>query len=130
MPTTVADTEMVTRDGESLAVRRLGACDRDAVAEAFERMSEQSRRMRYLAFKPRLSQAELRYLTDLDHSTHDALAALNGDGRIVAIARYAEDRPGTAELAIEVVDEYQGRGVGPALLEQTVDLAAAAGYGC
>jgi acetyltransferase len=126
MPAT-AET-ITTREGEELLVRRLGACDRDAVAEAFERMSDESRRMRYLAPKPMLSKAELRYLTDLDHRSHDALAALNDEGRIVAIARYAELRPCTAELAIEVVDEYQGRGVGPALLEGAVELARAAGY--
>src|SRR4051794_26017201 len=90
----------VTRDGELLQVRRLGACDRDAIAEVFERMSPQSRQMRFLSPKPMLTEGELRYLTDLDHTSHDALAALAPDGRIVAVARYAAWRPGLAELAV------------------------------
>jgi RimJ/RimL family protein N-acetyltransferase len=118
----------VTSDGELLEVRPLGACDGDAIAEVFARMSDESRRMRFLAPKPTLSKAELRYLTDLDHTSHDALAALAPDGRIVAVVRYAELSGGTAELAIEVVDDYQGRGIGPPLLEQAIELARARGY--
>jgi RimJ/RimL family protein N-acetyltransferase len=118
----------VTRDGELLHVRRLGACDRDAIAEVFARMSPQSRHMRFLSPKPVLTEAELRYLTDLNHTSHDALAAVAPDGRIVAVARYAEWTPGHAELAIEVVDEYQGRGIGAQLLERTIELARANGY--
>src|SRR3954454_20224619 len=122
------DEVTITSDGELLQVSRLGACDRDAIAEVFARMSDESRRMRFLAAKPTLSKAELRYLTDLDHTSHDALAALAPDGRIVAVARYAAWRPGLAELAIEVIDEYQGRGIGPQLLERTIELARANGY--
>src|SRR3954454_24847055 len=122
------DEVTITSDGELLQVSRLGACDRDAIAEVFARMSDESRRMRFLAAKPTLSKAELRHLTDLDHASHDAIAALAPDGRIVAVARYAELCPGSAELAIEVVDEYQGRGIGPVLLQQVIDLARARSY--
>jgi RimJ/RimL family protein N-acetyltransferase len=121
-------TADVTRDGELLEVRRLVACDKSAIAEVFARMSDESRRMRFLAPKPMLTEHELRYLTDIDHTSHDALAALAPDGRIVAVARYAEWRSQTAEIAIEVVDEYQGRGVGVAMLEHILELAAANGY--
>ena len=122
------EDQISTRDGEQLAVRPLVKCDAAAIAEAFERMSPETRRLRFLSPKPMLTERELRYLTDIDHTSHDALAALNDDGMIVAVARYAELLPGTAELAIEVIDEYQGRGIGPALLERVVELARASGY--
>src|SRR3712207_295037 len=125
--TAIAD-RTIGRVGERLVVRQLGRCDSDAVADAFERMSPESRRRRYLSPKPMLTRRELRYLTDLDHTSHDALAALDSDGRIVAIARYAELAPATAELAVEVVDEHQGRGLGSELVAQVMELASSNGY--
>jgi RimJ/RimL family protein N-acetyltransferase len=89
------------------------------LADGFARLSDNSRRMRFLARKDQLSAAELRYLTDVDHHDHEALGALDqADGRGVGVARYvrdAEDRH-TAEIAVTVVDEWQGRGLGTELL--------------
>ena len=117
-----------TIGADALVVRQLGRCDSDAVADAFDRMSPESRHSRYFAPKPMLTRRELRYLTDLDHTSHDALAALDEGGRIVAIARYAELAPATAELAVEVVDEHQGRGLGSELVRQVIELARSNGY--
>jgi hypothetical protein len=48
--------------------------------------------MRFLGVKKTLSPAELRYLTDVDHHNHEALAALDRAGRHgVGIARYVRD---------------------------------------
>ena len=64
--------------------------DRERLAGAFERMSRQSRYQRFLHPKPTLSDAELTYFTDIDHRTHDAIAAVDpADGSFVGVARYA-----------------------------------------
>ena len=64
--------------------------DRERLAGAFERMSRQSRYQRFLHPKPTLSDAELTYFTDIDHRTHDAIAAVDPvDGSFVGVARYA-----------------------------------------
>jgi catechol 2,3-dioxygenase-like lactoylglutathione lyase family enzyme/GNAT superfamily N-acetyltransferase len=70
---------------------------------------------------PRLSQAQLRYLTEVDHHDHEALIALAADepGEPgLGVARYIRlpRRPGSAEAAVTVIDEYQGRGLGTLLL--------------
>ena len=77
--------------------------------------------MRFLAAKPELSPAELRYLTDVDHRDHEALGALNqADGRGLGIARYVRDAedPQAAEIAVTVADDWQDRGLGAELLSQ------------
>jgi ribosomal protein S18 acetylase RimI-like enzyme len=46
---------------------------------------------------------------------------------IVGGGRYIIARPGSAELAFTVEDDYQGQGIGSALLRHLVSLARAAG---
>jgi RimJ/RimL family protein N-acetyltransferase len=107
-----------TAYGIPFEVRPLERDDRRRLAAAFARMSERSRRRRFLGPKPRLSGAELTYLTDIDHRTHEALAAIDPeDGAIVGVARYVteHDAPGTADLALFVVDAWQGQGIASSL---------------
>jgi RimJ/RimL family protein N-acetyltransferase len=107
--------------GIAVDVRPLTAADRDRLADAFARMSERSRHDRFLGPKPHLSPAELTYLTDIDHRRHEALAAIDpDDGRIVGVARYATEpgQPGTADVALFVVDAWQGQGIATMLGER------------
>ena len=124
------DPRIVSRDGQPFAVRPVVSGDRAAVADLFSRMSAESRRKRYLATKPRLTEFELTYLTAIDHRSHDALAAVDVDGRFVGIARYATNisLPSRAEVAVEVADEHQGRGIGPALVQMLLERARANGF--
>jgi RimJ/RimL family protein N-acetyltransferase len=113
----------VTVQGIAVDVRPLTGADRDRLATAFARMSERSRYRRFLGPKPRLSAAELTYLTEIDHRRHEALAAIDpDDGGIVGVARYAADpaEAGAADLALFVVDARQGQGIGTMLGERLV----------
>jgi GNAT superfamily N-acetyltransferase len=118
----------VLRDGAELRVRRVERADAAAFAGLFERMSDESRRRRYLAVKPRLSERELVYLTDVDHVRHEAIAAFDEHGRMVAVARYAELSPCSAELAVEAADDYHGRGIGSELVRRIIECARENGY--
>ena len=82
--------------------------------------------MRFLGVKKDLSAAELRYFTDVDHHDHEALGALElAGGHGVGIARYIRDAddPQAAEIAVTIVDDWQGRGLGTELLAQLSDRA-------
>jgi RimJ/RimL family protein N-acetyltransferase len=123
---------VVLRDGSRVLVRQVQAADAPLLADGFARLSDRSRRMRFLTRKDQLTAAELRYLTDIDHHHHEALGALSRhDGRGVGVARYVRDTgdPSAAEIAITVVDQWQGRGLGTVLLAQLTARARQAGIG-
>jgi RimJ/RimL family protein N-acetyltransferase len=107
------------RDGRTILVRQIGADDAERLADAFNRLSEESRQRRFLTPATELSSEDLDYLTNVDHRRHEAMVAIDpGDGRLVGSARYVQV-PGereTAEVAVAVVDEWQRRGVATALL--------------
>jgi GNAT superfamily N-acetyltransferase len=107
-----------TLDGIPLTVRPIGPGDKSALLDAFRHLSEGSVYRRFLAPVKTLTESELAYLTELDHSGHEALVAVTDEDEIVGVARYVrdpEDRK-RAEAAVTVSDEWQGRGVGTALL--------------
>ena len=92
----------------------------------FERLGEESRRLRFNGAKPCLRAPELRRLAAVDAQHHALVAYLENDPRPVAIARLV--RTGrSAEIAFEVADEYQQRGIGSALTAELVADARAAG---
>lgn len=109
-----AGAAYTTAYGIPLEVRPIAVDDRARLAAAFARMSERSRHRRFLGPKPKLSRAELAYLTDVDHRTHEALAAVDPeDGAIVGVARYVAPPtdPTTADVAFFVVDAWQSQGI-------------------
>src|SRR5690348_7789149 len=65
------------RDGSKVLIRPVRSTDAPLLADGFTRLSPRSRQMRFVTRKKQLSGAELRYLTDIDHHDHEALAALN-----------------------------------------------------
>jgi RimJ/RimL family protein N-acetyltransferase len=109
------------RDGSAVLINPVRSADAPLLAEGFERLSAKSRLTRFLSPKKQLSARELRYFTDIDHRNHEALGAISvEDGRGVGIARYVRDTddPQAAEIAVTIVDEWQGRGLGTLLLTQ------------
>ena len=122
---------MRLRDGTRLLVRHIRPTDKRLLNAGFEHLSDETRRKRVLAPKPRLTAGDLRYLTEVDGRDHVALIALEMDDwkRPVAVARYVRlrDEPQTAEVAITVDDEYQGRGIGRRLGILLADEARANG---
>jgi hypothetical protein len=73
---------------DGLTIRPIAATDRDALAESFERLSPESRYLRFFSAISQLSSAQLDYLTDVDHHDHEALVAVDdATGDIVGVAR-------------------------------------------
>ena len=121
---------VVLGDGSTVLIRPVRSADAPLVADGFARLSARSRQLRFLTPKKELSPAELRYFTDVDHHDHEALGALDhADGRGVGIARYVRDAddPQAAEIAVTVIDDWQGRGLGTELVAQLSERARSEG---
>jgi RimJ/RimL family protein N-acetyltransferase len=113
-----------------LEIRPIEPSDKPALAAAVERSSDEAIRRRFLGSHGPLRPAELRYLTEVDHSDHEALLAIDrASGDSVGVARYVRDRDrrDSAEIAVAVLESWQGRGVGKTLLRRLADHARTQG---
>jgi RimJ/RimL family protein N-acetyltransferase len=116
-------------DGSTVTVRAIHRTDRDLLLDHFAHLGADARLRRFLAPVQHLTAEQVDYFTHPDHRRHEALFALDDDGRPVGVARYisSPEHPETAELAVAVVDGWRGRGVGRALVDELALRARQAG---
>ena len=107
-------------------LRRDEGAPLDAVSAG---LSPESRYLRFHSPVHRLTTPLRRALLDVDGCRHVALVAESPRGEAVGIARLVRDarQKEQAEVAFEVVDAWQGRGVGRLLLTALVEEAARIG---
>ncbi|GAB2544607.1 GNAT family N-acetyltransferase [Brachybacterium huguangmaarense] len=119
------EADIALRDGGAAHVRPILPSDAEALQRFHVSQSEQSRYFRFFAPMPELSPRDLERFTVVDHHDRVALVVLQGD-EIIAVGRFDRVDGDQAEVAFNVSDRYQGRGLGSVLLEH---LAAAAREG-
>ncbi len=111
----------------ALELRELTASDCGVLDEVFDGMSEESRFLRYLTPMPSLPAQARRILLALDCCSHVAVGAF-ADGQAIGLGRLVGLDEHRAELAVEVIDDWQGRGVGTQLGLWIRERAAGLGY--
>jgi RimJ/RimL family protein N-acetyltransferase len=114
------------RNGDQVEIRSLRPTDRADLITAVGQIGTESFRRRFFGARHEFSDKQISYFVDVDFVTQVALVALpagQGPGRIVGGGRYIVTGPGTAELAFAVIDEYQGKGLGAALLRHLIAIA-------
>ena len=97
---------------------------------AVDRTSTQSLYRRFFAVRRHFTEAEAAFFLDIDFVNHVGLVAVveeNGKTAIAGGGRYVVSNPGQAEVAFAVVDEYQGQGIGAALMRHLTVIAREAG---
>jgi acyl-CoA synthetase (NDP forming)/GNAT superfamily N-acetyltransferase len=117
------EADIALSDGSAAHLRPILPDDADALQRFHTAQSEQSRYLRFFAPMPELSPRDLTRFTVVDHRDRVALIVLIGE-HIVAVGRFDRLEGTTeAEVAFNVADSQQGKGLGSVLLEH---LAAAA----
>jgi RimJ/RimL family protein N-acetyltransferase len=118
------------RDGRRIEIRALRKEDRDDLLAAVELISTESLYRRFFGIKRKFTEKEIAFFLNIDFVNHVALVAVLDQGgrqRIVGGGRYVVVRPGAAEVAFAVVDEFQGQGMGAALMGHLITIARDAG---
>jgi RimJ/RimL family protein N-acetyltransferase len=110
------------------SIRAWQAGDFELLAAAAPRLSERTLWLRFWGAVPTLPAAYLRSTAERWPRWWDAVAALDGTD-LVGWAEYGRypDAPDTADVAVCVVDDEQGQGIGTALLAALIERARGAG---
>src|SRR4051795_210307 len=114
----------------AITIRPIRPDDAPALERFYEALSDESRRRRFFACTRGLSHPPATQFCCPDHVHREGFVAVAGLGdasRIVGHVCLEPARDGTAEIAIAVADELQGRGIGGALLDAAVAWALEAG---
>ena len=129
--TAASQPPLVTlRSGDIVRIRPVRPEDAPALARAYANLGEQSRYRRFFTAMPALPEATLKAAVEVDHTDHEALVAVPlRSAEIVGECRFirSPDQPDTAEVGVTVVDTWQGRGLGSALLARLSERALQSG---
>lgn len=105
--------------------------DRDAIDRGFERLSERSRYLRFFSPIRQLTPAILDNLASVDQTDRVAVVAcpIDAPDELVGVVRYFRnpDVPNEADVALTVLDDYQGLGLASAMYDVCADVAAMRG---
>lgn len=118
------------RDGRTVTIRAQRPEDLDGWRALLARTSAETLHFRFFAVKRDVSEKEAHYFLDIDFVKHVALVVVaDEDGRptLIGGARYYVVAPGKAEIAFGLTDEYQGKGIGSALIRHLAAIGREAG---
>lgn len=111
------EADVVLRDGSTAHLRPIRPDDAEELARMHRQQSQTSIYLRFFTYKSSLSSKELQRFTQVDYRDRVALIVLRG-GEIIGVGRYDRlDDPLEAEVAFNIADSQQGRGLGSILME-------------
>ena len=116
------EADVVLRDGGTAHLRPILPTDADLLRRFYSRLSDETIYNRFFSLYRNISDRDVERFTVVDHHDRVALIATIG-GEMIGVVRYERTGPDEAEVAFNIEDAHQGRGLGSVFLEH---IAAAA----
>ena len=116
-------------NGARILIRPVRVSDEGAVQRMFYELSEESTYKRFFGYRKVHSHEDMQKFVDSDYDLSMGLVVCGpGSDEILGMARYDVD-PATklGDIAFVVRDDWQGRGVGTALMRRMAEIARAKG---
>jgi acetyl coenzyme A synthetase (ADP forming)-like protein len=121
----VADVAL--RDGSTVRVRPVRASDEHELRELLDRLSDESRWLRFFSAGVDLDRKARWAASEGAGHGYGVVATLGSPERIVGHAAYVLEAPDRAEIAFEVEEKMHGLGIGTILLAHLAEAAQRAG---
>lgn len=117
------EADVALRDGSTLRVRPVLQSDEGGLLDLLQGLSSEAVSYRFFSGGPNLRKMA-RWAADVDYNDHYGLVATTGPKeRIVAHAAFVRVDEDRAEVAFEIADELQGRGLGTILYAHLAEAA-------
>lgn len=113
-------------------IRQISPDDKIPIQAGLQLLSPESIRQRFFANKTEFSEAELKFLTEVDQVNHLAYVAVHHKGDnllpagVIRAVKPSIDST-SAEIGIVIVDCYQGQGIGTKLFDTIAQQALTVG---
>lgn len=117
--------------GQWLQIRPIRPEDEDIETAFLDHLSPQSLYNRFHGAGVKPTPAQIHRFTHIDYTTEMALVAttmLDGEELQIGVARYVAENDRIAEFAIVIADQWQGCGLGQALMQRLIDCGRDAGF--
>ncbi len=116
------EADVVLKDGTVAHIRPIEPADADRLRQFHNSQSEESIYLRFFAPLRELSDKDVYRFTHVDHHDRVALVATLG-GEIIGVGRFDRISEATAEVAFNISDRMQGKGIGSVMLEHLAAIA-------
>jgi acetate---CoA ligase (ADP-forming) len=122
------ESDVVLTDGGTAHIRPIRPEDVEQLRALHSRLSPQSIYFRFFSPIPKVPEAQLHRLAEVDYRDRFALVA-ELDAQVVAVVRYDRGKkdPAAAEVAFVVEDTHQRRGLATVMLEHLAAIARSNG---
>ncbi len=116
------EADVLLTDGRVARLRPIKPSDAHRLVEFYDRVSPESKYLRFFAPYPRLSQRDVQRFTEVDYVDRVAFILTLGE-LMIGVGRYDRIENDQAEVAFLIEDAHQGRGIAQLLLEHLAEAA-------